>query len=204
MSTQDAQKQVNQAASDVQKTASKVASDVQNTDVGKKASEAVDEASKQGNSLLEQGTKLASDTIAYAQQQVQGILGSAKKTDVEGAANDASKQVSEVTEKAAKEGQATAESTQQTLGDLAQQARTLVGDVLNSANEYIKPQQKSGEAQEAANSYLDSIRNTASNAVDQAAHIISGKDAQSLASDVQKTAEDTSAQAQSKAQELTK
>lgn len=48
-------------------------------------------------SLYEQGTKLASDTLAYAQQQAQGILGGAQK-----GAQDAGNQASQAVDQASK------------------------------------------------------------------------------------------------------
>eukprot|EP00919_Chromeraceae_sp_WS-2016_P053171 GHVR01126296.1.p1 GENE.GHVR01126296.1~~GHVR01126296.1.p1 ORF type:complete len:176 (+),score=22.79 GHVR01126296.1:148-675(+) len=167
----------------------------------KKASELADETAKQASSLLEQGTKLTSDTLAYVQQQAQGILGGAKKTDVEGqtkaAADDASRKASDITSQGSKDGEKAVEEGKQTLADLTQQARSLVGDVLNTANEYLKPQ-------EGGQGLVNNVRNTTSNVVDQVAHVISGKDFESLASDVKSNTQDASAQIQSKTNELTK
>lgn len=131
MSSQSA----NQTASDVKQTASNAASDLQ----------------KEGSSLIEQGTNLLSDTLSYAQQQAQGILGQAKNTDASKqasqAGDDLKKNAKDVTDSASKEGQANAESAEKTLHDLTDQARHLVGDILHSTNEYIKPQEAGDQAQ---------------------------------------------------------
>lgn len=94
-------------------------------------------------------------------QQASSLIGSAKQTETAAKADDASKTASNIVDSGAKEGKAQAEAAQHTLAELTEEARSFVGQALNSANEYIKPQ---GEQ---AQGLVNNARATASGLVEQ-------------------------------------
>ncbi|UZJ52218.1 hypothetical protein CBS101457_001538 [Exobasidium rhododendri] len=169
----------------------------------KKVDQVATDAQKTGHSLVEQGTNLVSDTLAYAQQQASSLLGSAKNSDAAAKVDDASKTASDIADSGAKEGQAQAQAAQHSLAELGESARALVGSALQSANEYIKPQEKGEQAQ----GIVNNVRATASGLVEQAAGIIGGakedlekKDVPGQVSNIAADVKDTASKASSQAQ----